>query len=254
MGKFILNGKIYTGNSADGFPPLIYSDDEREVGVWRDGRPLYQKTIPTGNLPNNSSINLPTPSNIKDVINYHGFIKYRSDTIIQRPIPFVGSGNNDIRVDLNNGTLRIVTYTNWSDYDGYLVIQYTKTTDTPSSGRWATRSVVYHAAWTATSVPGGSGYPLTDGITLPPGQYLIILKSPYSTSGSSTQFIMALDLNGTPAYNYGVCNPNTPSYAQFVTIITLTETTVVRGLTVGGYAVSWDSNYLTRGGIDAIRL
>ena len=29
----------------DGFPPLIYDTVEREVGVWTDGKPIYQKTI-----------------------------------------------------------------------------------------------------------------------------------------------------------------------------------------------------------------
>ena len=32
-------------NGSDGYPPLIYSTEEREVGVWIDGKPLYQKTI-----------------------------------------------------------------------------------------------------------------------------------------------------------------------------------------------------------------
>jgi hypothetical protein len=36
------------GYQAYGFSPIIYSDVEREVGVWRDNKPLYAKTVTTG--------------------------------------------------------------------------------------------------------------------------------------------------------------------------------------------------------------
>ena len=38
------------GYQAYGFSPVIYSDVERVIGVWRDNKPLYQKTVHIGNL------------------------------------------------------------------------------------------------------------------------------------------------------------------------------------------------------------
>ena len=45
MGVLVKNGKSYTGTGDLLIQPVIYSDDERCIGVWRDGKPLYQKTI-----------------------------------------------------------------------------------------------------------------------------------------------------------------------------------------------------------------
>lgn len=45
MGVLVKNGKSYTGTGDLLIQPVIYSDDERCIGVWRDGKPLYQKTV-----------------------------------------------------------------------------------------------------------------------------------------------------------------------------------------------------------------
>ena len=34
-----------TSGSDDRFQPVIYSEEEREIGVYTDGKPLYEKTI-----------------------------------------------------------------------------------------------------------------------------------------------------------------------------------------------------------------
>ena len=44
------NGTTYyitdiNGEGKDGFQPVIYSTEEREIGVWTDGKPLYQKSF-----------------------------------------------------------------------------------------------------------------------------------------------------------------------------------------------------------------
>ena len=112
-----------------GTPTVHYSTEETCIGTWIDGKPLYQKTINTGNLPNNGSINLTTPNNLKLIIDAWGVIYNVNDNSYQRLLPFSAGGGNDIRVDINLGTLRIVTFADWTAYQGYLTIQYTKTTD-----------------------------------------------------------------------------------------------------------------------------
>ena len=125
----------------DKYAPIIYSLDEREVGVWTDGKPIYKITIDCGSLPNNSVTPITTPNNIENIVDYSGFCYSTSNLTNQRPIPFAAGGTNDIRVDLNTGTLRISTMSDWSGYKGYLTIQYTKTTDVPGSGHWGTDGV-----------------------------------------------------------------------------------------------------------------
>ena len=44
MSKIIFNGVDYAGGSGNYFNPIIDSDVERKVGVWRDNKPLYKKT------------------------------------------------------------------------------------------------------------------------------------------------------------------------------------------------------------------
>jgi len=106
-----------------------YSTNETVIGTWIDGKPLYEKTIDCGALPNNTAKNITTPSNLKYLVNAYGFAYSPADITYQRLVPFSSGGTNDIRVDLESGNVRIVTYSNWSSYNAFLTIQYTKTTD-----------------------------------------------------------------------------------------------------------------------------
>lgn len=48
MGKMILNGKEYAGSGSEWHE---YSTNEKIVGKWIDGKPLYEKTFSTTSLP-----------------------------------------------------------------------------------------------------------------------------------------------------------------------------------------------------------
>jgi len=139
------NGKMYFIVDANGdgnnFQPVIYSNTEREIGVWIDGKPLYEQTIYCSALPDNSSTNLTTPSNLELLIDAYGFCNSKTLTGYMRPLPFAAGGTNDIRIDLNDGTLRVVTFSNWSGYDAYIIVRYTKSTDTVGSGTWTPQGV-----------------------------------------------------------------------------------------------------------------
>ena len=123
------------------FQPVIYSEDEREIGVWKDGKPLYEKTIYCDAFPNNTFKDLSTPSDIDMLIDASGFMKSKTLTGYFRTLPFAAGGSNDVRVDLNGGTLRVVTFSDWSSYDGYITIRYTKSTDAAGSGTWTPQGV-----------------------------------------------------------------------------------------------------------------
>jgi len=130
-----------TGGGEDKFQPVIYSEDEREVGVWLNGKPLYEKTIFVDSFPNNTSKSLTTPTSLELLIDSFGFMKSKTSTGYCRTLPFAAGGTNDVRVDTNDGTLRVVTFSDWSSYEGYITIRYTKSTDQAGSGTWTPQGV-----------------------------------------------------------------------------------------------------------------
>jgi hypothetical protein len=140
-GKFVPQGYGYV-SSGD-----IYSFEERRIGVWVDGKPLYQKTMrftsgwSLGNwatLANLSSLN------IERLVKTDGiFTRSSGGTTIQSS--FNGSifpeSTNSVQYKVsvrynNNGNLEclVLTYDDITYID--VTLQYTKTTDVAGSGEY----------------------------------------------------------------------------------------------------------------------
>ena len=114
--------------------PMVYSTDEKKVGVWINGKSIYQKTIHISQLPNSSVLEIdPNVNNLYEIIYLNGYCApiNKSDYPLSttRPLPNADSGINAIRTDSQNGNVRVITYSDWSTYEAYLTIMYTKTTD-----------------------------------------------------------------------------------------------------------------------------
>ena len=109
-----------------------YSTTEKIVGTWIDGKPLYQKTISTGTLPNATSKTVATNiANIKRVVNMFGYA-FLSQRCITLPYPLKGyECNIDIRSITSSGAnIMLNSAGNLSDFtESYVTLQYTKTTD-----------------------------------------------------------------------------------------------------------------------------
>lgn len=106
-----------------------YSTEEKIVGKWIDGKNIYEKVINTGYLSNNSSINVNIENlNIDSVIELRGMC-YTDDKKNIRPITLGTNDANAIRIDITNNLIRIFTWSNWSSYNSFCILQYTKTTD-----------------------------------------------------------------------------------------------------------------------------
>lgn len=132
------------GFKAYGFTPVIYSDIEREIGVWRDGKPLYQKTVFVGALPNNSTKTV--AHNISDydfIVSIKGSAQATSDPDYNEVLPFVNVDYRwNVQLDVIGANIKITTITDASAYDkAYVTLQYTKTTDTAGSGKYTTLGV-----------------------------------------------------------------------------------------------------------------
>ena len=110
-----------------------YSEDEQIIGTWIDGKPLYQKTINSGAIPNNTNktIELDIP-NIGRVLNIFGYAYVGTGTASPRSIhlPFISSAGH-IDIEIRNGNnLFISDNANFSVFtESYITIQYLKTTD-----------------------------------------------------------------------------------------------------------------------------
>lgn len=108
----------------------IYSTTEINTGkTWIDGKPIYRKVINCGALPNNRDkvINV-NVSNINNVINIYGIGISSSGTCF--PLPYVYN-NFNAQIELvylaSSQQIRITTGQDRSGINGYVTIEYTKT-------------------------------------------------------------------------------------------------------------------------------
>lgn len=111
-----------------------YSTTETIVGKWYNNKPIYRKVIPISQqtLPNNKWLFIDHNIGVDEYITFYGFVVLPGDTI--QPIPrlvtdavanwSIGSGDfTSNRVGIQFGT-----YYNIIN-GGYIVLEYTKTTD-----------------------------------------------------------------------------------------------------------------------------
>lgn len=140
---------------ADGFPPLIYSDEEREVGVWRDGKPLYQKTVYCGDFTTSGNKSVAhNISNLDKVVMMYGTF---NEGTTRFPLPIVMWGSAvtyQTRLAVNNTNVIISRDTAAQSVNLYVTLQYTKTTDTAGSGIWTTQGGYAHHYSTSEKVVG----------------------------------------------------------------------------------------------------
>lgn len=108
-----------------------YSFDEQVVGTWVDGKPIYQKTIDFGYLPNNAAKTVAhNISNLGWVVDakgtaYNGSGGYRSIPILYNTT--YASYNTAFLVRLTD--IQLEVNNDMSAFYAYVTIQYTKTTD-----------------------------------------------------------------------------------------------------------------------------
>ena len=115
----------------------LYSETERIVGQWVDGKPLYQKTINFGALPNASTKDVTT--GLTSVLVHHIFAYgYNSTSGLCILLPNLDVSNPTSGAQINvrdsGATVRVVTGSNMSAItECYFTLQYTKSTDTTIS-------------------------------------------------------------------------------------------------------------------------
>ena len=116
------------------FAPVIYSDTERVIGVWRDNKPLYQKTLVLNNL------NLDASGTAVDISS----LGVEMCSPIYAGSYYVVSGviRGFARLEYQEpNDLYLYPAVNRTNTTCYITIQYTKTADVAGSGNWNTDGV-----------------------------------------------------------------------------------------------------------------
>lgn len=110
--------------------PTIYSFNEQRIGVWVDGKPLYQKTVYISSLPNNATTNYPHGiSDISAIVGMYSCVKWSSGLITN--LPWVASGDDTETITASAGltNIQVATNKNRTSMSAYIILRYTKTTD-----------------------------------------------------------------------------------------------------------------------------
>ncbi len=136
-------GAEYVEFDADyAIQPVIYSEDERVIGVWTDGRPLYEKTIDHTFTSGAQSYTV-FASGIGVAFAHTYMVEYSSNRWLSMDVISKANLNNMVSFQVErdtNGALIIgevgSTARRW-----IAVIRYTKTADEPGSGSWTPQGV-----------------------------------------------------------------------------------------------------------------
>lgn len=136
------NGTIYliTDVNGDGqsFQPIIYSEEEREIGVWINGKPLYAIVLRnSANLSTNNNswatVNWTnTPANIESMTCMHFCTGAQPNSYEQFRLVF-----DDSLFVFKMASIQSATFAK----DALVYIEYTKTTDAAGSGTWTPQGV-----------------------------------------------------------------------------------------------------------------
>ncbi len=106
----------------------VYSTEERVIGTWIDGKPLYKKTLYKDAVHPGTETSVGIIENIKDVISFEGSIKRATNGFIRPLMEYSGSGDTCCTaVGVYGNTLFM--YAGEDVIDVYITIKYTKTTD-----------------------------------------------------------------------------------------------------------------------------
>jgi len=164
-------------DGGDNFQPIIYSNIEREIGVWTDGKPLYQQTF-TKTVTCGSDQNVITTTdipNLSEIVHYWG--KFANIA----PLDYYDSSNYRSYSYVNsNGLFLYAKFGSSVSVDVVVTLQYTKSTDTAGSGTWTPQGVPAQHYSTEEQVVGT----WIDGKTLYEKTYAFLNQS-YGGGGSA---------------------------------------------------------------------
>lgn len=109
---------------------FVYSTSEQVVGKFLN-KPLYRKVISTGNLPNSTYLDIPLSSfssENKTIINLYCIVMSNDWECLTLPY-YAGETNYVNILCTSQKNIRIQASNDRSRFSGYVIVEYTKTTD-----------------------------------------------------------------------------------------------------------------------------
>ena len=107
----------------------IYSTTEQLIGSW-NGKPLYRKVFNIGLLPNATNLTIAHNLPSIDMIRTNGSFGIANGYSVPIPNASAGSSiNGQIAINVDRSNIYLTTNSNRSDLTGYIILEYTKTTD-----------------------------------------------------------------------------------------------------------------------------
>lgn len=108
----------------------IYSTTEIVIGKWIDNKPLYRKVVDVGTLPNATTKEINSGLSNVFITQLHG-IMYNSASCITLPDVNPSGVTYSVRLyySYSNNKISLTTGADRSTYNGYVILEYTKTTD-----------------------------------------------------------------------------------------------------------------------------
>lgn len=110
--------------------PLNLMNTEYTTGEYFLAKPVYQKWIDIGSLPNSTTATINTNiSNADVVMKCEGFA-YNMTTGSYIPLQYsTVTSSNGVQISYSNSQITVTTASNQSGYNGYVLLQYIKSTD-----------------------------------------------------------------------------------------------------------------------------
>ena len=114
--------------------PSLYSEEEKVVGCWIDGKPLYEKTMAFGSLPNAALKEIAhNIENVDKIWIFNGYVYDNNSDIVS----LLGASKTDAKtqwdISVSKKMLRCFTGYDRSNLNAIIIVQYTKTTDEENS-------------------------------------------------------------------------------------------------------------------------
>lgn len=126
------------------YPPLIFSLQEREIGVWLDGKPLYQRSYPVTFARTNYELQLDISV---DTIMFVPEGTFNKQTSSDNVVNYGFYGTNTDRCQMyyraSENKVVILSVDNADNVgEGYVTLRYTKTTDVAGAGTWTSQGAL----------------------------------------------------------------------------------------------------------------
>lgn len=132
MGQAFLTRQNIIANGYMVTDAQVWSEEEKVVGVWTDGKPVYQKTIYTTTPSSTSAAIMATIADFETLVDCFGYIVSSANVSIpMAPINTSGPACTIYVGSIGNITLK--PNSSYTNRPATITISYTKTTDTANS-------------------------------------------------------------------------------------------------------------------------